>query len=68
GWGHQKARGLSVASATTGVNVNLLAPDGPGRLEAISGMARLTGFVVDVRPAGAALYEKGWSGVKPPDS
>ncbi|MEM7435449.1 MAG: molybdopterin-dependent oxidoreductase, partial [Myxococcota bacterium] len=50
GWGHQGS-GLGVASKTTGVNVNLLAADGPDRLEKVSGMANLTGFVVDVRPA-----------------
>ena len=31
GWGHQMAKGLSVASKTRGVNVNLLAADGPER-------------------------------------
>jgi len=41
GWGHQHARGLSVASRTRGVNVNLLAADGPDRIERISGMAHL---------------------------
>ncbi|HEY2776175.1 MAG TPA: molybdopterin-dependent oxidoreductase [Candidatus Binatia bacterium] len=62
GWGHQAATGLSVASKTRGVNVNLLSPDGPGRIEKISGMAHLTGFVVDVRPASGPL-EHDWSGV-----
>ena len=50
GWGHQRARGLSVASATTGVNVNILAADGPERIERVSGMANLTGFCIDVSP------------------
>ena len=63
GWGHQHARGLSVASATRGVNVNLLAADGPGQLEQVSGMAHLTGFVVDVTPAAGAFDPTSWSGI-----
>ena len=50
GWGHQAADGLSVASKTTGVNVNLLAADGPDRLEYFSGMAKLNGIWVEVFP------------------
>jgi len=50
GWGHQAADGLSVASKTTGVNVNLLAADGPDELEYFSGMAKLNGIWVDVTP------------------
>ena len=63
GWGHQHAVGLSVASRTRGVNVNLLAADGPGRLEAVSGMAHLTGFVVDVVPAAGPQDATSWSGL-----
>ena len=62
GWGHQHATGLSVASRTRGVNVNLLAADGANRLEPISGMAHLTGFVVDVKKA-AGPQAPTWSGV-----
>lgn len=62
GWGHQHATGLSVASRTRGVNVNLLAADGPDRIEAISGMAHLTGFVVDVRKSDGAQAPT-WSGL-----
>ena len=51
GWGHQDAEGLSIAKQTTGVNVNLLARDGPGQLEYFSGMAQLNGILVDVRRA-----------------
>lgn len=51
GWGHQQADGLSVASTTTGANVNLLAADGPEQLEYFSGMAKLNGIWVDVTPA-----------------
>jgi anaerobic selenocysteine-containing dehydrogenase len=48
GWGHQEADGLSVANKTTGVNVNLLAADGPEALEYFSGMAKLNGIWVEV--------------------
>jgi formate dehydrogenase len=65
GWGHQHATGLSVASRTTGVNVNLLAADGPDSLERVSGMANLTGFRVDVRPAAGPLDPTSWSGIAP---
>jgi anaerobic selenocysteine-containing dehydrogenase len=51
GWGHQAADGLRVASHTTGVNVNLLAADGPEELEPFSGMAKLNGIWVEVAPA-----------------
>lgn len=52
GWGHQAADGLTVASRTTGANVNLLAADGPEALEYFSGMAKLNGIWVQVRPVG----------------
>jgi anaerobic selenocysteine-containing dehydrogenase len=65
GWGHQHARGLSVAGKTRGVNVNLLAADGPDRLERVSGMANLTGFCVDVTPAAGPLDPTSWSGIGP---
>ncbi len=63
GWGHQHAAGLSIASRTRGVNVNLLAADGPSRLEPISGMAHLTGFVVEVRRASGPQAAT-WSGIE----
>ncbi len=63
GWGHQHATGLSVAAKTRGVNVNLLAADGPGRLEAVSGMAHLTGMLVDVKPAAGPHDPGSWSGL-----
>jgi len=63
GWGHQHATGLSVASKTRGVNVNILAADGPERLERVSGMAHLTGIPVDVRPAAAPQDTRSWSGI-----
>ncbi|HET6582086.1 MAG TPA: molybdopterin-dependent oxidoreductase, partial [Nannocystaceae bacterium] len=62
GWGHQVAPGLGVASRTRGVNVNLLAADGPDRIDRVSGMAHLTGLVVDVRPA-AGVQAPTWSGL-----
>ncbi len=63
GWGHQHAKGLSVARKTTGVNVNLLAGDGPDRIERVSGMAQLTGILVDVRPAAGPHAPDSWSGI-----
>jgi anaerobic selenocysteine-containing dehydrogenase len=66
GWGHQHAPGLSVASRTRGVNVNLLAADGPNRIERVSGMAHLTGFVVAIRPAQGPHEPSSWSGVPAP--
>lgn len=63
GWGHQHARGLSIASKTRGVNVNLLAASGPDNLERVSGMAHLTGFVVDVNKARGVKNDGTWSGL-----
>jgi anaerobic selenocysteine-containing dehydrogenase len=62
GWGHQASRN-SVARKTRGVNVNLLAADGPEALERVSGMAHLTGIVVDVTKAEAPQDTSTWSGV-----
>ncbi|NNL64706.1 MAG: molybdopterin-dependent oxidoreductase, partial [Myxococcales bacterium] len=62
GWGHQHARGLSVASRTHGVNVNLLAADGPEAVERVSGMARMTAIPVEVAPAEGAREPTSWSG------
>lgn len=63
GWGHQHATGLSVASKTGGVNVNLLAADGPQGVEALSGMVHLTGFLVDVKPAAGPRDPGQWDGL-----
>jgi anaerobic selenocysteine-containing dehydrogenase len=65
GWGHQHARGLGVASKTSGVNVNLLAADGPDALERVSGMAHLTGLPVVVTRAAGPLDRSDWSGIQP---
>ncbi|MEM9066897.1 MAG: molybdopterin-dependent oxidoreductase [Myxococcota bacterium] len=62
GWGHQRAKHLSVASRTRGVNVNLLAADGPDALEPVGGMARLTGILVKVKPAEGPQAPT-WSGL-----
>jgi hypothetical protein len=43
--------------------VNLLAADGPDRLERVSGMAHLTGFNVEVRPAAGPQDPRSWSGL-----
>ncbi|MEM6787574.1 MAG: molybdopterin-dependent oxidoreductase [Myxococcota bacterium] len=63
GWGHQSAKGLGVASRNGGVNVNLLAADGPAALEAVSGMAKLTGILVDVARADGPRDPDDWSGL-----
>jgi anaerobic selenocysteine-containing dehydrogenase len=63
GWGHQHATGMSVASRTRGVNVNVLAADGADRIEQVSGMAHLTGFIVDVSKAAGPQDPESWSGM-----
>ena len=63
GWGHQFATGLSVASKTTGVNVNLLAADGPDAVERTTGMAHLTGILVEVAAAAGPRDPQSWSGL-----
>lgn len=63
GWGHQSSL-LSVAKKTKGVNVNILAEDGPENLDPISGMANLTGFYVDIQPAAGPFIEDSWSGLE----
>ncbi len=66
GWGHQSATGLSVARKLGGVNVNILAADGPDNVEPLSGMAQLTGIRVQVTPAAAAVDSSNWSGIAAP--
>jgi len=63
GWGHQHAEGLSTARKTTGVNVNVLARSGPGAVEPLSGMSRLTAIPVDVGPADGPLDPRSWAGI-----
>ena len=62
GWGHQHAKGLRHANKTKGVNVNILAADGPDKLDKVSGMAHLTGIIVDVEAAKGVL-KASWSGM-----
>jgi formate dehydrogenase len=62
GWGHQHARGLTVASQLAGANVNLLASDGPGSVEQLSGMSHLSGIPVTLRSAAGPLNRESWSG------
>jgi len=62
GWGHQHAKGLSVASRTTGVNVNLLARSGADAVEGLSGMSKLTAIDVEVEPARGPLDGSNWTG------
>jgi anaerobic selenocysteine-containing dehydrogenase len=54
-WGHGEADGLRHARKHPGVNVNLLAGDGPENIERLSGMSHLSGILVDVRKAERAL-------------
>lgn len=51
GWGHQSADGLQIANKTTGVNVNIIMPDGPNSIEPTSGMSHMNGVVVDIARA-----------------
>ena len=50
-WGHAKADGLRHAQAHPGVNSNHLAGDGYSNVEKLSGMAHLSGILVDIRPS-----------------
>jgi hypothetical protein len=61
-------RGLSVASKTSGVNVDLLTADGSEKVERLFGMAHLTGILVDVKPAAAAPDANDWSGITEPST
>jgi formate dehydrogenase len=61
GWGHQHS-GLGVAAKTPGVNVNILAADGPQNIDRISGMAVLTGIFVNIRRAEEPQDAGSWSG------
>jgi formate dehydrogenase len=57
------ARGGAGAAGTRGVNANLLAADGPGHLDPLSGMAHLTGIPVKVKPAEGPHDPTSWSGI-----
>ncbi len=51
GWGHGIKSGLSAAKKRPGVNVNLLLPSGPGTMEKLAGMAKMTGVRVKIEKA-----------------
>lgn len=63
GWGHQHAKGLSVATSLAGVNVNILAADGPDYIEPVSGMVHLTGIPVTVKAATGQVNKASWNGL-----
>jgi len=48
---------------SSGVNANLLAADGADAIERVSGMARLTGILVEVSPAAGPRDAASWSGI-----
>jgi len=52
GWGNAQTSGQPVAQRHPGVNVNALAPTGPGTFDPVSTMSQLTGIPVDVAPIG----------------
>lgn len=61
GWGHQSSH-MNVANKATGVNVNILAADGLGAIERVSGMAHLSGFNVEITKATGGIANS-WSGL-----
>jgi len=54
GWGHRGTGNLRVANRAGGANVNQLMSSDPADIEALAGMARLTGVPVRVEPAAKA--------------
>jgi anaerobic selenocysteine-containing dehydrogenase len=50
GWGHKGTGGWRIANAAGGANVNRLMSSAPEDIEALAGMARLTGVPVRVEP------------------
>lgn len=48
GWGNRKSFGLSTARRYAGVNVNRLAPSGPGSFDRLSMQSQLTALNVTV--------------------
>jgi anaerobic selenocysteine-containing dehydrogenase len=51
GWGQKRSPGLHTAQRFPGVNVNQLAPSGPGSFDPLTGQAHLTGINVSVTQA-----------------
>lgn len=50
GYGNAATTGMRHARANPGVNVNALAPHGPGTFDPVSSMAQVTGIAVAIRP------------------
>jgi anaerobic selenocysteine-containing dehydrogenase len=50
GFGNAATSGMTRARARPGVNVNALAPHGPGTFDPVGGMSHVTGIPVDLRP------------------
>jgi anaerobic selenocysteine-containing dehydrogenase len=61
GWGHQHSL-QKVANQTKGVNINILVADGPDKIEKVSGMTNLSGFVVEIKKSTEAQQHT-WSGI-----
>jgi anaerobic selenocysteine-containing dehydrogenase len=51
GFGNASTSGMPRAQERPGVNVNVLAPRGPGTFDPVSCMSHITAIAVDVRPA-----------------
>jgi formate dehydrogenase len=62
GWGHQGAKGMRKASKAKGVNVNILAGSGPGSIDELSGMSKLTALDITIEPAKGPQAHT-WSGL-----
>jgi anaerobic selenocysteine-containing dehydrogenase len=58
GWGHRGTGGWRVANRGGGANVNRLMSSDPADLEALAGMARLTGVPVRVEPLDSGTSEE----------
>ncbi|OHV48378.1 molybdopterin-dependent oxidoreductase [Pseudofrankia sp. BMG5.36] len=54
GFGNASTSGMTRARDRPGVNVNALAPHGPGTFDPVGGMSHVTGIPVDVRPLARA--------------
>jgi formate dehydrogenase len=53
GFGNAATSGMTRARSRPGVNVNALAPHGPGTFDPVGGMSHVTGIPVEVRPLAA---------------
>ena len=62
GWGHQDS-GNQIASASAGVNVNILASSGVDHIDRVSGMSQLTSLIVRVNKATSDTTGSSWSGL-----